>query len=64
MTIETDDMDLAGDIIQSLANYLDIMVCTYIMQIVRGGKLSRLHALLVIQENFCDCVACPRNTLL
>ena len=26
MTIETDDMDLAGDIVQSLANYLDIMV--------------------------------------
>ena len=27
MTIETDDMDLAGDIVQSLASYLDIMVC-------------------------------------
>ena len=26
MTIETDDMDLAGDIVQSLANYLDTMV--------------------------------------
>ena len=26
MTIETDDMDLAGDVVQSLASYLDIMV--------------------------------------
>ena len=29
MTIETDDMDLAGDVIQSLASYLDIMVIYY-----------------------------------
>ena len=26
MTIETDDMDLAGDVVQSLASCLDIMV--------------------------------------
>jgi len=26
MSIETDDMDLAGDIVQSLATYLDVMV--------------------------------------
>ena len=28
MCIKTDDMDLGGDIVQSLATYLDIMVCT------------------------------------
>jgi len=26
MSIRTDDMDLAGDIVQSLATYMDIMV--------------------------------------
>ena len=28
MGIKTDDMDLAGDIVQSLATYLDVMVGT------------------------------------
>lgn len=28
MTIETDDMDLAGDIVQSLANYMEIEVAS------------------------------------
>ena len=29
MTLLTDDMDLAGDIIQSLATYMSIEVCGY-----------------------------------
>ena len=39
MTLETDDMDLAGDMVQSLANYMDIEVTI----VVGTALLSLAH---------------------
>jgi len=48
VTIQTDDMDLAGDVIQSLASYLGIEVSV--------GLVPRDHILTVNKEGpVCAC---------
>ena len=64
MTLQTDDMDLAGDVIQSLASYLGIEVYTAVNCVVMetpGGTVIHISAEMnsTIFEYLCNSAIGP-----